>query len=140
MCFKDIYEKVEELKEYDLNELLENLGIRLIIAKDIDEEALYINYLEHPTILIRNKKIKECVMFHEIGHYLFDRKTHLANKRTNENNANIFMCLMLLKNEIWEYDYFDTYLINRGVQPKVARIFNDSVHQRKLQIKYDLVY
>lgn len=140
MCFKDIYEKVEELKEYDLNELLENLDIRLFIANDIDEEALYINYLEHPTILIRSKKIKECVMFHEIGHYLFDRKTHLANKRTNENNANIFMCLMLLKNEIWEYDYFDTYLINQGVQPKVARTFNDSVHQRKLQIKYDLVY
>lgn len=140
MCFKDIYEKVEELKEYDLNELLENLGIRLFIANDIDEEALYINYLERPTILIRSKKIKECVMFHEIGHYLFDRKTHLANKRTNENNANIFMCLMLLRNEIWEYDYFDTYLINQGVHPKTARTFNDSVHQRKLQIKYDLVY
>lgn len=140
MCFKDIYDKVEELKEYDLNELLENLGIRLIIAKDIDEEALYINYLEHPTILIGSKKIKECVMFHEIGHYLFDRKTHLANKRTNENNANVFMCLMLLRNEIWEYDYFDSFLINCGIQPKIARMFNDSVQQRKLQIKYDLVY
>lgn len=140
MCFKDIYEKVEELKKYDLNELLENLGIRLIIAKDIDDEALYINYLEHPTILIKSEKLNDCILFHEIGHYLFDRKTHLANKRTNENNANIFMCLMLLRNEIWEYDYFDTYLINQGVHPKTARTFNDSVHQRKLQIKYDLVY
>lgn len=140
MCFKDIYDKVEELKEYELNELLDKLGIRLIITKEIDEEALYINYLEHPTILIKRKKINDCILFHEIGHYLFDRKTHLANKRTNENNANIFMCLMLLDNKIWEYDYFDAFLINCGVQPKVARTFNDSVFQRKLQIKYDLVY
>lgn len=140
MCFKDIYEKVEELKDYNLDELVEILNLKIVVTRNLDCEAMYIDYIEQPTILIRSKTINECVMFHEIGHCLFDRKTHLANKRTNENNANIFMCLMLLRNEIWEYDYFDTYLINQGVQPKVARMFNDSVHQRKLQIKYDLVY
>lgn len=140
MCFKDIYEKVEELKELSIDEIIERLNIKVILIENLECDAMYVDYLEQPTILVRNKFINKCVVLHEIGHCLFDRKTHLANKRINENNANTFMCLMLLKNDIWSYDYFDTYLINQGVQPRIARTFNDSVYQRKLQIKYDLVY
>lgn len=140
MCFKDIYEKVEELKELSIDEIIERLNIKVILIENLECDAMYVDYLEQPTILAKNKFINDGVMYHEIGHCLLDRKTHLANKRTNENNANTFMCLMLLKNDIWSYDYFDTYLINQGVQPSIARTFNDSVHQRKLQIKYDLVY
>lgn len=140
MCFKNIYDKVEELKELSIDEIVEMLNIKVILIENLDCDALYVDYLEQPTILIRNKFITNCVMYHEIGHCLLDRKTHLANKRTNENNANTFMCLMLLKNDIWNADYFDYYLINCGVKPRVAKSFNDSVHQRKIQIKYDLVY
>lgn len=140
MCFKDIYEKVEELKDCSIKELLELLSIRIIVFNNIEKEAIYMNYLDCPTIMIKNFDVLDCVLLHEIGHCLFDRTIHLANKRMNQNNANIFMCLMLLRNNIWECDYFDTYLINQGVIPKVAIRFNDSVQQRKIQIKYELIY
>lgn len=139
MCFKDIYEKVEDLKNYSISELIEKLNINVIVNYDIDCEAIYVNYLK-PTIIVSSYEVKDCILLHEIGHSLFDRIVHVANKTTNENNANIFMCLMLLKNDIWNADFFDTYLINQGVNPKVARKFNDAVYQRKIQIKYDISY
>lgn len=140
MSFKEIYEMVEKLKELSIEDLLDLLDINIVINPNTDK-AIYVNYQNCPTIVVQENvtEIAKCILLHEIGHHLLDRCSYL-NNRANENNANTFMCLMILKNDIWNSDYFDTYLINQGVKPKVARAFNDAVQQRKIQIKYDLAY
>ena len=102
--FKDIYKKVDELKEYNVYELINLFKIR-IIQCDIDNKGLFINS-SSPTMLVSFKisdSERDLVVLHELGHYLFDRKSFLCNQRTNENNANTFMCLYLIKNEIYDY-------------------------------------
>lgn len=142
MCFKNIYGKVEELKNYSVSELIELLDIELIYSNELEVKSVYMKK-DKPIIILQvdlSGLERDIVLLHEIGHHLFNRDTWLYNQRTNENNANLFMCLYLLKNEIWSYEYFDRYLIDLGVTPIVARMFNERVHQHKLQVKYELAY
>ncbi len=144
MCFKDIYNKVEELKDYSIEGILAELGVDVIYTCSIplNKTGVYIN-TDNPTILIRNdlsKQDERNVLLHEIGHSLFDYGCHISNHRKEENNANLFMCLYLINNNIWEAEYFDHYLIYKGVEPKIARQFNDRVWQYKHQVKFDMVY
>ncbi len=142
MCFRKIYSKVEELKYLSINELIELLQVDIKYSDNIDCKAMYIRYIK-PTIVIKSNLTSydsNLAILHEIGHHLFNRGSWLLNQRTEENNANLFMCLYLLKNEIWECDFFDWHLINLGVTPSIARMFNERVYQYKLQVKYELAY
>lgn len=141
MCFKDIYARADELKDLSIESILDELDIDvtymdvLPLGKDamfVDKSIVVSNHLS-------DEKTK-VVLLHEIGHYLFDKGIHCYNHRTEENNANIFMCLYLVHNEIWDSDYFDEYLIYQGVPPKVARYFNETVWQFKRQHILQLAY
>lgn len=57
------------------------------------------SYFEQLTILIENKRTNECFMFYEIAHYLYDTKTHLANKKAQMKTTQIHSHLVLLKND-----------------------------------------
>lgn len=136
MCFKDIYMKVEELKDHSISTILDNMNIDVIYQECMPLGKQAVALPENNSIVISNilpEQNEKNILLHEIGHLLFDKRCTLANHRTEENNANIFMCLYLIHNEIWDSDYFDTYLIYNGVQPKIARRFNDSVWQFKNQ-------
>lgn len=146
MCFRDIYNKVEEVKDLNIKGLLDYLGINLIYKEIIplDKKAMVINN-GSITIFIKNNlddiELRN-VLLHEVGHSIFDSNHYLSNHRTEENNANLFMCLYLVHNEIWKDTYFDTYLIYSGISPKVARQFNDRVWQFKNQqiMQYGLTH
>ncbi|MGL4362197.1 MAG: ImmA/IrrE family metallo-endopeptidase [Cellulosilyticaceae bacterium] len=142
MGFNCIYEVVEEIKDKDVHELLCDYGIEVMYVDDLDVDAMYI-HTSRPRIIIRNDLDADktnIVLLHELGHYLFDKKSWLSNQRTNENNANLFVCLHLIKNKIWEHNCFYGYLIDCGLSPKIARAFNDRTYQYKLQVKYELNY
>ena len=79
MCFKEIYEKVDKCIEYDIYELLENENIDIVRDNDwaVGRLARIMSYGSNTIIFL---------------------KEGLDNQE--ENNANLFMCLYLLKNEI----------------------------------------
>lgn len=134
MSFKEIYQKVENLKDLSIESILERYSIQVIFMDVLPFDKLAIQ-CDQSIVLkngLKNHEYKLLVL-HEIGHYLFDRKCYYCNHRTEENNANIFMCLYLVHNEIWDDQYFDEYLIYQGIEPKVARYFNDCVWQFKRQ-------
>ncbi len=144
MCFKNIYNKVEELKDYSVETILAELDIVVIYTNSIplNKNGIYIK-TNTPTILIRNdlsQQDEQNILLHEIGHCLFDYGYHISNHRKEENNANLFMCLYLINNNIWEAEYFDHYLIYKGVEPKIARQFNDRIWQYKYQVTFGIAY
>lgn len=141
MSFKDIYKKVEEFQGLGIHDILDQLDIDVIHREclPLDKMSMYVD----KCILINNslsEQMERNALLHEIGHALFDKGCYLANHRTEENNANWFMCLFLIFEGFWEYDYFDEFLIYEGVPPKIARQFNDGVWQYKRQVKLELAY
>lgn len=143
MSFKAIYEKVEELKDLDLGTMLKELEISIIFQDEIpmNKKAILVeNYIIIKSEL-REFEYKD-VLLHEIGHFLFNDCSYFSNHKTEENNANLFMCLYLIHNRIWDSNYFDAFLIYEGVSPIIARKFNDQVWQFKNQqiMQYGLTH
>lgn len=143
MCFKDIYDKVNELKDRNLYSIMDDLGVNLVYQEYVPLNKQAICIYNQATIIVSNKlneQQEKIVLLHELGHLLFDVGCHVSNHRTEENNANLFMCLYLVHNEIWDFEFFDVYLIHEGVDPKVARQFNDRVWQYKNQVTLGISY
>lgn len=143
MCFKKVYERVNECLEYDVYELLEKEEIDIVRDNDMTygKKALIMSY-DSLTIIFLNEGLDDQeernLILHELGHYYFDSKCAFSNKRTEENNANLFMCLYLLKNDIWSDLTFSCYLINHGIEKRIAYYVNELVIQYKINQRYFL--
>lgn len=134
MCFKEIYEKVDECLNYDIYELLKKENIDIVRDNDLTygRKALMMSYDGFTIIFLKeglDDQEERNLLLHELGHFYFDKKCSLYNKRTEENNANLFMCLYLLKNNIWVDLIFYYYLIGQGVDKKIALLVNDQILQ-----------
>lgn len=136
MCTKEVFDKVEELKDYCVATIIEELGFCVVYQECIPLGKKAMGIPDLSTIVVSNNLAEQeerNALLHEIGHLLFGRNTYLSNQHAEENKANLFMCLYLVHNEIWESEYFDTYLIYKGVSPRIARQFNDWIWQFKHQ-------
>ncbi len=141
MCFKDIYNKVEECLDYDLYELLEKENIDVVRDNDLvfGKCARIMSYNSMTIIFLKeglDDQEERNLLLHELGHYYFDKKCYLSNKRTEENNANLFMCLYLLKNDIWEDFIFHYFLIGQGVEKKISMSVNEQIIQYRFSKLY----
>ena len=98
MCFKEIYNKVQECLNYDIYELLKIENIDIVRDNDLTygRKAVLMSYNGFTIIFLKeglDDQEERNLILHELGHYYFDKRCFLSNKRTEENNANLFMCL-----------------------------------------------
>ena len=63
-----------------------------------------------------------------------DAALQIRNIRREENEANIFACLYLLDNRIYDNEYYDTYLCSVGVPVRIADYVQECIYQYK-QVK-----
>lgn len=137
MCFKEIYNKVQECLNYDIYELLEIENIEIVRDNDLTYGRLarIMSYDGNTIIFLKeglDDQQERNLILHELGHYYFDKKCFLSNKRTEENNANLFMCLYLLKNDIWDDLIYYQYLINQGIEKKISMLINEMIIQYRM--------
>lgn len=141
MCFKEIYEKVNECLNYDVYELLKKENIDIVRDNDLTygRKALMMSYDGFTVFFLKeglDDQEERNLLLHELGHFYFDKKCSLYNKRTEENNANLFMCLYLLRNDIWNDSIYYCYLVNQGVEKKTSMYVNEQI----IQYKYNQLY
>lgn len=141
MCFKKIYEKVNTCLNYDVYELLKKENIDIVRDDDMTygRQALIMSYDGMIIIFLKEgltDQEERNLILHELGHFYFDKKCSLYNKRTEENNANLFMCLYLLKNDIWNDLIFYYYLIDQGIEKKTSLFVNDQIIQYRFNQLY----
>lgn len=141
MCFKEIYEKVDECKNYGVYELLRNENIEIVRDNDLTYGRLarIMSYDSNTIIFIKEgltDQEERNLLLHELGHFYFDKKCSLYNKRTEENNANLFMCLYILKNDIWNDLIYYCYLIEQGVEKKISMFVNEQIIQYRINKLY----
>lgn len=142
MCFEKVYGKVEECKQYSVYELVNMEGIDIIRDDDLTQgrKAKMMSHEGNTIIFLQeglSDQEEENLLLHELGHYYFDSGCSFVNKRMEENNANLFMCLFLIKNDIWQSQYFQEYLMSLGIDHKITNQVNDMIMQFKMTIIYE---
>lgn len=141
MKFKAVYEKVESIKQFSLSELIHMEDIDIIRDNDLtfNRKARIMSH-NHKIIIFLQEALsdqeEEILILHELGHFYFDSRITLANKRMEERTANLFMCLYILKNDIWSCNYYQQYLINKGIDSIIANDINEMIRQYKMAEKY----
>lgn len=141
MSFNDIYNKIEELKELNIYSIIERESIDIVYDNDVvyGRNSRIMKYGNHTIVFIKqglDEMLERNCLLHELGHYYFDKFCFCSNKRTEENNANLFMCLYLINNDIWASEHYQSYLISQGVHHKIASAVNDQIFQYKQSIIY----
>lgn len=141
MKFKIVYEKVESLKQYSLSELINMEGIDIVRDNDLtfNRKARMMSHDNKSIIFLQealSDQEEEILILHELGHFYFDSRITLANKRMEERTANLFMCLFVLKNNIWNCEYYQQYLIKKGINNGIANDVNEMIKQYKMTERY----
>ena len=143
MEFKKIMEKVDDLKNLSPKDLINSEGIDVIydealcygrdsrIDKGYGQVVIFIN----PGL---PEQYEQFLLLHELGHFylhmttgISDAALQIRNIRREENEANIFACLYLLDNQIYDNEYHDTYLCSVGVPAKIADYVQEYIYQYK---------
>lgn len=141
MKFKIVYEKVESIKQFSLSELIYMEGIDIVRDNDLtfNRKARMMSHDNKHIIFLQealSDQEEEILILHELGHFYFDSRITLANKRMEERTANLFMCLFILKNNIWNCEYYQQYLINNGINSGIANDINEMIRQYKMTERY----
>lgn len=141
MCFNEVYEKVQYCLEYDIFEILQQEKIDIVRDSDLcyGKSARLMSHQNKSIIFLQeglSDQEERNLILHELGHFYFDSESAYKNSRVEETNANLFMCLYILKNDIWDYNDFQCYLINEGIDKKIAYQINEMIFQNKMAKKY----
>lgn len=147
MKFKEIMNCVNEYLESDVYELLKELNIDITYDNDLagNKDCRIFSCEDGNCIFIKenlNPLYEQFLILHEIGHYLmhYDISTYFTPVGRIENEANMFACLWLIKNDIDSAQYYDQYLINCGVPINIAIKFQDTLYQFRQSQRYGNVW
>ena len=123
MEFIKIMEKVADLNSLSIKDMIESEGIDVIYdevlcyGRDsrIDKGYGQVVIFVKPDLPEQYEKF---LLLHELGHFhlhmttgISDAALQIRNIRREENEANIFACLYLLDNQIYDSEYYDTCII-----------------------------
>lgn len=143
MEFIKIMEKVADLNSLSIKDMIESEGIDVIYdevlcyGRDsrIDKGYGQVVIFVKPDLPEQYEKF---LLLHELGHFhlhmttgISDAALQIRNIRREENEANIFACLYLLDNQIYDSGYYDTYLCSVGVPSKIADYVQECIYQYK---------
>ena len=132
MTFNEIYTLVEEKRSMSIGQMLSECNADIVRDNDLMHgfEArsmiiggTFVIFLEEGLLEVRENYL----ILHELGHFYCD-----TNK---ERDANLFACLYLIDNQIWEGCFFQEYLMCNGVDRMVANQVNDVIYGHKLQMQ-----
>lgn len=143
MEFIKIMEKVADLNSLSIKDMIESEGIDVIYdevlcyGRDsrIDKGYGQVVIFVKPDLPEQYEKF---LLLHELEHFhlhmttgISDAALQIRNIRREENEANIFACLYLLDNQIYDSEYYDTYLCSVGVPTKIADYVQECIYQYK---------
>ena len=146
MEFKKIMERVEVIKSLSTKNMLDNEGIDVIYDETLcyGRDSRIVKGYGQVVIFIKPglpEQYENFLLLHELGHFylhmmtgISDTALQIRNILREENEANIFACLYLLNNLIYDNEYYDTYLCSVGVPVKIADYVQECIYQYK-QVK-----
>lgn len=131
MNFHEIYLLVNDKANMDLNSLLKECHAEIIRdndmmhgfeARSMEIDGVWLIFLKEGLIDIR----EQYLLLHELGHCYCG---------SSERCADLFACLYLIKNRIWDACYFHQFLMCNGADRHVAYRVNDEIYRYKLQVQ-----
>lgn len=143
MKFEEIMNCVNEHLVSDVYELLKELDIDIAYDNDLagNKECRIFSCKDGNCVFIKenlNPLYEQFLLLHEMGHYLmhYGVSTYFTPAGRLEHEANMFVCLWLIKNDIDSTQYYDQYLIGCGVPISVAVDFQDTLYQFRQTQRY----
>lgn len=143
MRFEDVYKLVESKKDLCLESLLEDCNADLIYDNDLSHgykawsmeiDGIFMIYLQESLIPVRERFL----ILHELGHRYCDSHSRFADRRKEECAANLFACLYLLQNQIWQTNFFTEFLMCNGADKNIAIYVNDRIYDYKLSLQQQM--
>ncbi len=132
MTFNEIYALVEEKRTLSIEQMLKECNADIVRDNDLMRgfearsmiiDDVFVIFLQEGLPDIRENYL----ILHELGHFYCDT--------SKERDANLFVCLYLINNQIWEDCYFQEYLVCNGADRKVADQVNDAIYSYKMDIQ-----
>ncbi len=134
MNFHKVYCLVNDKIGMDINTLLKECHAEIIRdddmmrgfeARSMEIDGVLLIFLKEGLPEIR----EHYLILHEIGHYYCG---------SSERYADLFACLYLIENRIWEACYFHQYLMCNGVDRHIAHRVNDDIYRYKLSVQEEI--
>lgn len=134
MKFDEIYRLVNEKAELDLNEMLKECNAEIVRDNDMMHgfearsmmiDDVFLIFLKEDMFEVRERYL----LLHELGHYFCG---------SSERDADLFACLYLIGNHIWEACYFQHFLMCNGADRHIANKINDEIYHYKLNVQQQI--
>lgn len=132
MTFNEIYTLVEEKRHMSIDQMQKDCNADIVRDNDLMRgfearsmliDDVFMIFLQEGIPDIRENYL----ILHELGHFYCGT--------SKERDANLFACLYLIDNQIWEDFYFQEYLLCNGVDRNVANQVNDEIYGYKANIQ-----
>lgn len=132
MTFNEIYALVEEKRNMSIEQMLRECNADIVRDNDLMHgfearsmiiDGTFMIFLQEGLLEVREKYL----ILHELGHYY--------SGTCKERDANLFACLYLIDNQIWDDFYFQEYLMRHGADRKVANQVNDDIYGYKMYMQ-----
>ena len=147
MKFEEIIDCVNKHIDNDIYGLLNDLDVDIVYDNDLagNEECRIFSCADGNCVFIKEKLnplYEQFLLLHELGHYLmhYGMSTYFTPAGRLEHEANTFVCLWLIRNDICSAQCYDQYLINCGVPVNVALDFQDTLYQYRQSKLYGDVW
>lgn len=132
MNFDEVYHLVDGKLGLSMEELLKECHADIIRDDDLMHgfearsmviDDVFLIFLKEHLVEVR----EQYLILHELGHYYCGCNS--------ERCADLFACLYLIGNRVWEACYFHQYLMCHGADCHVAYQINDEIYRYKLQVQ-----
>ncbi len=132
MNFDEVYHLVDGKLGLNTEDLLKECHADIIRDDDLMHgfearsmviDDVFLIFLKEHLVEVR----EQYLILHELGHYYCGSNS--------ERCADLFACLYLIRNRVWEACYFHQYLMCHGADRQVAYRINDEIYRYKLQVQ-----